>query len=229
MGLQNNYFNEGRNPRLVDTNSGTLGKTPLMEAAINGHYFVCDYLITEQNANLEARNNDQATPLLLAACFNKTEIVKLLLRHNANLEAKDSDKDSALMYAAIWNNTELLKVLLQHNPNIRARNNRGYHAAYLAAYYGHLEALKMLVEKDAAVVDLSGGNGETLLIAASKLGMADVCEYLVEEKNANTEIKDNVGRTALQHAKDPKIMKLLKNINQSNIVKNYKICYFKME
>ena len=187
-----------------------------MEAVIKGHLHVCDYLITEENANLEAVDNNRRTPLILAAIFNKTEIMKLLLQHNANIEARDDDQSTALIYAACWNNTELLKILLQHNANIMAQNNRGCHAAYFAANNGHLEALKILVEKDGAVIDLRGWNGETPLIAASRLGMADVCEYLVEEKNANIELRDCVGKTAFQRAEDPTIILLLSNINENH-------------
>ena len=32
--------------------------------------------------------------------------------------------------------------------------------------------------------------------------MVDVCKYLVEEKNADINIKDNVGKTALKHAQN---------------------------
>ena len=172
MGVKNNEVNPGKKPRLVDTNCGftpNSGSTPLISAAFYGHHQVCAYLITEQNANLEARDDDQFTALIHAASSNKTEVIK---------------------------------VLLQKNANVKAKSKCGIHAAYLAADYGYLEALKILVEKDEDVINLKGLNGETPLITASGWGNVDVCKYLVEEKNANVDLKDDTGMTALKHADD---------------------------
>ena len=79
MGVKNNEVNQGKNPRLVDTNSGYNGNTPLILAARGGHHQICKYLITEQKANLEARDKNQWTAIIYAALFNKTEVIKVLL------------------------------------------------------------------------------------------------------------------------------------------------------
>ena len=58
MAVKNNEVNQGKKPTLVDINSGYRGSTPSMEAAANGHHHVCDYLVTVQNANIEAKDDD---------------------------------------------------------------------------------------------------------------------------------------------------------------------------
>ena len=153
MGVQNNEVNQGKKPKLVDTNCGFYGCTPLMSAASNGHDEVCQYLITHENANVKAKDED------------------------------------------------------------------GVHAAYLAAYNGELYTLKTLVENDGDVIDLRGPAGETPLIAASRCNRADVCKYLVEEKNANVNLKDDDGLNALQYVidKHPVVHRWRKSNNQQII------------
>ena len=155
-------------------------RTPLFRAATKGRHQICEYLITKERANIEARDYYQQTALIMAACYNRTEVIKVLLHHNANVKAEDK---------------------------------YGTHAACWAAKNGHLDALKMLVEKDGDVIDLKGTDGETPLIAAAAFYPArvDACKYLVEEKIANVNLKDNTGKTALQHARDPRIIEILKN------------------
>ena len=169
-------INQERTPTLVDTNSGEWAHTPLTSAAYYGHHQVCEYLIIQQKANLEAGGAYQWT---------------------------------ALIWAAISNRIKVIKVLLQNNANVKAKHKSGHHAAYEAARYGNIDALRMLVEKDGDVIDLKAWNGETPLIAASGEGKTDVCKYLIEEKNANVNLKDDEGRTALQHAKNSKIIRIL--------------------
>ena len=178
MGVKSNEVNQGKKPTLVDTKSGDYGDTPLITALSCGHHHVCQYLIKEQKANLEARDDYQMTALIHAAALNKLEVMKVLLQNKANCKAKDK---------------------------------LGSHAAYEAAWFGYLDGLMMLVEKDGDVIDLKGFDGETPLIAASREGMVDVCKYLVEEMNANVNLKNNNGKTALQHARSPEIIAILKN------------------
>ena len=174
MGVQNNEVNEGMKPTLVDNNSGYKGVAPLALAAARGHHQVCEYLITEQKANLEARDDDQRTALIQA---NRIEVIEVLLKNNASVKAKDKF---------------------------------GYHAAYRAALYGNLDALTMLVENDGDVIDLKGFNGETPLIAALRKREVDVCKFLVQQKNVNVDLKDDKGKTALQHAHYPEIIEIFK-------------------
>lgn len=152
-----------------------------------------------------------STPLIIAANCGHHEVCDYLLtKRKANLEARDDDQRTALIHAAFSNRLEAIKVLLKNNANCKAKGNDGSHAAFWAAYWGNLKALKMLVEKDGDVTDLKGINGETPLIVASIERRADICKFLVEEKNANVNLKDNNGKTALQHARSSLIIEILK-------------------
>ena len=102
-------------------------------------------------------------------------------------------------------------MLLENKANCKAKEKSGRHAAYWAAWYGYLDTLKLLVEKDGDVIDLKGQNGETPLIVASKWRRVDVCNFLVQEKNANVHLTDTFGVPALLHTEDPEIIEILRS------------------
>ena len=133
----------------------------------------------------------------------------MITEQKANLEAKNDDQLTALIRAAKSSKPEVIKVLLQYNANVKAKDTHGRHAAYWAAYNGDLDALKMLVKKDRDVINLRGNNGKTPLIIASICGKVDICGYLVEEQNANVDLKDKWGKTALQYTYDPDIIEII--------------------
>ena len=105
MGVRNNVVNHGREPTFVDIkfNEGTVPRitvpgTPLIIAAYFGHHLVCEYLITQQNANLEMRtDDDDRTALTYAVVQNHVEVIKVLLQNNANVKAKSKYGRSKLL------------------------------------------------------------------------------------------------------------------------------------
>ena len=162
--------------------------------------------LVDTNSGYEGR-----TPLTSAAIWGHHQICKYLItKQKANLEARDDDQWTALIYAAYENKTEVIKVLLQNKANCKAKDKNGNHPAFYAAYKGNLDALMLLVEKDGDVIDLRGWHGETPLIAASRRQMVGVCKYLVEIMNVNVNLEDDDGKTAIQHAKDPRIIEILR-------------------
>ncbi len=76
--------------------SGDAGK--IEEAIMNG-------------ANVNAKDNDSTTALMLAAISGQTEAVKILLNHGANINARDIWGYTALKEAKMWGRTEVAKLL----------------------------------------------------------------------------------------------------------------------
>ena len=118
MGVTNNEVNQGKKLTLVDINSGYRGSTPLMEAAANGHHNVCDYLITVQNANIEARDDDKRTAFICAARNNETEVIRVLLNHKINIKAKSKGGFNAAYWAASNGNLDVLKMLVEKDADV---------------------------------------------------------------------------------------------------------------
>jgi hypothetical protein len=48
-------------------------------------------LLLSNDADINLTNNKGATALIYAVCFNRPEVVKLLIEHNADVSLKDQD------------------------------------------------------------------------------------------------------------------------------------------
>ena len=105
--------------RLVDTNSGGCGKTPLMLAAKNGHVHVCEYLISRQRANIKARDINYNSALIHAAWNNQIEVTKLLVKQNVDI--MDQGASHAAYLAAREGHIEILKILVEKDKDRRHR------------------------------------------------------------------------------------------------------------
>ena len=164
MGVKTNEVNQPKKPTLVDTNTGYRGRSPLIEAAISGHHQVCKYLITEQNANLEVRDDYQMTALIWAACSNKCEVIKLLLKNNANYKAKSKAGHHAAYHAAWYGSLEALKMLVEEDGGVIDLKGRNGETALIAASIcGRVDVCKYLVEEKNANVNLKDNQGRSAL------------------------------------------------------------------
>ena len=163
MGVENNEVNQGKKPTLVDTNSGSYGKTPLILAAIGGHHQVCEYLISKQKANLEARNRLQKTALIFAASSNKLEVIKVLLQHKANVKAQDKYGNHAAYEAAFSGYLDALKMLVEEDEDVIELKGSGKTPLLAATLEGMVDVCKYLVEEKNANVNLRDGVGNTAL------------------------------------------------------------------
>ena len=66
---------------------------------INGHIEAIKALL-DAHANIEAQDDDQRTPLHMAAINGQTEAISVLIAAHANIEAQDNDQCTPLHLAA---------------------------------------------------------------------------------------------------------------------------------
>ena len=67
----------------------------------------------EYGADVNELSNGMS-PLMIAARYNKTEIIKFLVSKGANLEQKDENGFTALKHAELSNATEAIQLLKQN-------------------------------------------------------------------------------------------------------------------
>ena len=186
---------------------GDLERIKQIFAHVNREQIAQEEMGVKNNHRKESRLVDsdgylyRRSPLIIASERGHVGVCKYLIcDQNANLEAKDPIQSTALIAAAYWDNTEVSKLLIENNANVKAQNTNFGHAAYWAARRGNVDVLKLLLAKDGSVIDHKGPFDKTPLIAASELRMVNVVKLLLGE-NANVNLRDIFGRTALECAK----------------------------
>jgi hypothetical protein len=90
------------------------------------------------------RISDGVTPLMAAACFDRPDIVNLLLEQGADINAKDKDGQTALMKGIAYNHPGIVKILLQAGADPAYQDIRGNTAVSLAIGKKDPEILKLL-------------------------------------------------------------------------------------
>jgi ankyrin repeat protein len=149
-------------------------------------------------ADLEARNHDRQTPLIVATKARQTKVALLLLEAGADPDAKDALQDSAFLYAGAEGYDEILRATLRHGANVKSTNRFGGTALIPASEHGHTTTVRILIN---AGVPLDHVNdlGWTAMLEAIVLNdgsadQVDVVRQLIGA-GADTSIRDKDGRT----------------------------------
>lgn len=149
-------------------------------------------------ADLDARNDRQQTPLLVATKAQQSKVAVLLLEAGADPDAKDAMSDSAFLYAGAEGYDEILRATLRHGANVKSTNRFGGTALIPASEHGHTETVRILIN---AGVPLDHVNdlGWTAMLEAIVLNdgsadQVDVVRQLIGA-GADPSIRDKNGRT----------------------------------
>ncbi|KAI6181053.1 KH domain-containing protein [Aphelenchoides besseyi] len=90
------------------------GRTPLMEAAKQGHLTVIESLVNRgADVNIISPTND-ATALSLACLFGRADVTQYLLEHGANPEVSLKDSVSCIIEASRNGNTDCARIVLDY-------------------------------------------------------------------------------------------------------------------
>jgi ankyrin repeat protein len=187
------------------------GTTPLMHAAAFGNLQTMKLLI-EKGADVNARNNANATALLW--CARDPEEARLLIGKGADVNVQSRQGRTPLMVAASREgNSAIVRLLLEKGADPKLKARRGETALHAAAAAGEPEAVRPLLGKGASVLaaDLFS---RTPLFVGSTSGEPKVVEALIE---AGADVNAASQRPA------PGILPLTKNIERNGLPNNFKV------
>ena len=204
---------------------------PILSWAIERGYVEIVKLLIERGIDINAKTNDEATPLDIAFDKDYTEIVKLLLEKGADANAKNKNGETLLHRAVGEGHLVVVKLLLEKGADIHAKDSSDstplhmrvgrrmresivfgapLHAVKEYKEEEYMEVVKLLLEKGANV-NVQDIHGRTPLYWAAQNGYTEIVKLLLE-KGADVNARDNDGNTPLHWAVgacDLEIVKLL--------------------
>uniref|UniRef100_A0A674DCT2 Ankyrin repeat and sterile alpha motif domain containing 1A n=1 Tax=Salmo trutta TaxID=8032 RepID=A0A674DCT2_SALTR len=149
--------------------------------------------------HINAKNNDNETPLHCAAQYGHTQVVRLLLEELTDPTMRNNKFETPLDLAALYGRLEVVKLLLTAHPNLLCCNTKKHTPLHLASRNGHLAVVEVLL---AAGMDI---NYETekgsALHEAALFGKTDVVQKLLSA-GVNVNMVDSKGLTALDTVRE---------------------------
>ncbi|MCA1594095.1 MAG: ankyrin repeat domain-containing protein [Acidobacteria bacterium] len=171
----------------------------LLRAAHEGDADAVGALLAE-GTDVDARDDQQWTPLMVATVRGHAGVVKSLLGGGADVNARNAKGWGALMLAVSLGDAEMLRVLLSGGADSNLRDKEGRTPLISAADENNVECLKILLAHGA---DVNAGDqhGETAATIAARHGHTEAFDLLCR---AGAESAAPVAAPALENSYDLK-------------------------
>jgi len=155
-------------------------------------------------ADIEARDDEGRTPLLLAATHDHVDLAQLLVARGASADALDDRHDTPWLVTGVTGSVAMLEALLPAEPDLTIRNRYGGVSVIPASERGHVDYVRRVV-RTGIDVDHVNDLGWTALLEAVLLGDGgprhqEIVQILLEA-GADPALADREGVTALEHAR----------------------------
>ena len=159
----------------------------------------------DKGADVNTKDQNGRSLLLLAVIGKQTEMAKLLVSHKADVNLQDSQNDSPFLYAGASGQTEMVKLFLQNGARFDVFNRYNGTALIPACERGHVETVKILANTKGFPINHVNRLGWTALMEAVVLGDGSA-KYqeiikILKIAGADLNIPDKDGVTALQHSR----------------------------
>lgn len=185
------------------TTAAAHAASDLLAAAESGRTAEVKALI-EKGADLEARDSQGRTALLLAVAGNHVEMARALLAAGASPNTQAANRDTPWLLAGASGRTDIIAAMLPLKPDLRLRNRYGGNALIPACERAHVETVKLLLTSG---IDVNHVNdlGWTCLLEIVILGDGgprhQEVARLVLAAGADPNLADRDGLTPLAHAR----------------------------
>jgi len=155
------------------------GQVGLTIALQNGSAKAFDALMAARRLNVEARNAQDESPLMLAALKGNLDAVKALLARDADVNKPGWAPLHYAASAGTPRHTEIIALLLEKNAYIDAASPNGTTPLMMAAHYGSLASVQLLLDEGADPT-LKNQLGLTAYDFAMRVSRTDSAEKIAE-------------------------------------------------
>ncbi|KAH9987290.1 ankyrin repeat-containing domain protein [Russula compacta] len=185
-----------------------LGDTPLHLASWGGYPDVVARLLLEHGADVEAEDNEHATPLLEAARNGKLEVARVLLEHGAVVHVQDNQGCTPLHLASWQRYPNVIRFFfLEHQGAVvHVRNKLGRTPLHETASGGYTNIIRLLL--DGEDVEAKDNHNMTALHLAAYQGRLAATRELLKH-GANAHARDNVCQTSFKIASTRGIQEII--------------------
>ena len=163
-----------------------------------------------QGVDVDLRDEDNTTPLIISSRKGYPEIVKLLLSKAAEVDATDNSRSTPLLGSSENGHIEVVKLLMAAGANVDLKDMDGGNALAVASRNGHLKVVEMLLDERGDIKSRTN-TGDTALTLACAGGHFKVVELLLNW-GADVNAENLEGANSLTKAfrgGHPQVVKLL--------------------
>ena len=180
----------------VDSRNAT-GRTPLMNAALNGNVQVVKSVI-KRGADPSLMDNRGWNTLHCAAQGGDTDIISLIHTHLPNIDSKTREGDTPLMLAALNGKLRAVKWFLERGATVACEEKRGWNILHHAAQGGDTDIIS-LIHTHLPNIDSKTREGDTPLMLAALNGKLRAVKWFLE-RGATVACEEKRGWNILHHA-----------------------------
>lgn len=139
----------------LDVNSAYSSGQPVIHHVVGSSSTEIVKYFVDRNVNLEIRDNNGATPLMLAVLNGNHQIVEALLIAKADPNARDKDGCTPFMYAAPFgfDDISIIDLLMRYGADPKAKNKKGQSVANYFFMAGRIVELRHLAKKSKIKID----------------------------------------------------------------------------
>jgi ankyrin repeat protein len=189
------------------------GNTPLHVAILNSNFDILELFVDvigkiSDHDIINMTNNNQLTPLLLAAHQKESEVCAFLLETGAKINPADSTGSNCFHIACKNNDIKLLEVLLKHIQEkknkesiINKLNYDGFTPLHIAVRANAYQSVELLIQSGICRInEKSPKDGMTALHYSSSLGVIKTTLLLLRQPDIIVDFKSYSGLTPLHIA-----------------------------
>ena len=149
-------------------------------------------------SDMTVKDDNERTPVYIAAASGSTDIVKMLLNNGGDVNAQGGKYGNALQAASLGGHEKVVQILVDNGAEVNAEGGEYGHALQAASYGGDEKVVQMLLD-NGAEVNAEGGQYGHALQAASYQGHEKVVQMLLD-KGAEVNAQGGDYDNALQAA-----------------------------
>ncbi|XP_078347045.1 uncharacterized protein LOC144632297 [Oculina patagonica] len=170
----------------------------LLNSAIQGGNVTIIEMVLARGLDVNSKNSDGDTPLMIAALSGKIEAVNYLLDKGADLSLTGEYGRNSLHWASQGGNVAIIETMLSRGLDVNSKNSNGNTPLMIAALSGKMEAVSYLLDKGADL-SLTGQYKRNSLHWASRGGNVAIIETMLSH-GLDVNSKDSNGKTPLTTA-----------------------------